>query len=133
MTGKRGEKKQYPNADHIPDRPIGSRLLYRRVERMAGMQVPQYDRDPFGEPVARPEPKPSDIYAHILKCIEELARKAVNKDDDYFEPKPLTPFEQLWSCLISWLTGNCPCTCGSCRMLRRTANKYRKHQRTHHA
>lgn len=63
-----------PNADHIPDGLIDRRVLYRQIERMAGMTVPQIDYDCVGDPIYRPDPKPAEIFASILKMVATFQR-----------------------------------------------------------
>lgn len=65
-----------PNVNHIPDGLISKREVYRMVERMAGMQVPQTDYDCMGEPFIKPDAKPSEIYKHVLKGIKSLSASA---------------------------------------------------------
>jgi hypothetical protein len=64
--------RTYPNAEHIPDARISRRALYRAIERIAGMTVSQSIRDCMGDEVQRPEFKPAEIYAHVLKAIAEF-------------------------------------------------------------
>ena len=61
-----------PNADHIDEGLIQRHALYRHIERMAGMTVPQWDRDCMGEPFLREPLTAKEVYAHVLKAIAEF-------------------------------------------------------------
>lgn len=61
-----------PDALHIPGGSVNRRALYRAIERMAGMQVPQYEQDCMGETVLKPAQSPEVIYTHVLLAIKEF-------------------------------------------------------------
>ena len=58
-----------PNTDHVPDDSISRREIYRCIERIAGMTVPQYKADCMGDAELQPNPNPSESYAHVLKAV----------------------------------------------------------------
>lgn len=61
-----------PDTNHINTARIQRRALYRHIERMAGMTVPQWDRDCMGDAIRRRPPTAEEVYAHVLKAIAEF-------------------------------------------------------------
>jgi hypothetical protein len=88
------------NVEHISPGLIDRRFIYRTIERMAGMTVPQVDYDYMGDPVFRPAPKPEEIYAHVLKAIAEAPVGALSPKAEVGEKTP--------KCVTYGCLGRCP-------------------------
>jgi hypothetical protein len=75
LSDNEGRVKYHaPNADHVSNDYVNRRALYRHIERMAGMTVPQRNRNCMGDEVPAPLPRPEEIYAHVLKAIRQFGK-----------------------------------------------------------
>lgn len=91
-----------PNADHISDALISRRALYRTIERIAGMTVPQFGVDCMGDKIRLPWPEPSVIYEHVLKAIKNFPSS---------EGEVTTTVDPTHAALCQSKYGD-PCDCG---------------------